>query len=86
MLKTSAGPSGSFEAGKTYNLLNDIARNLINVGAAISLEKSIEMEAAVREDETENATLKEEAQPLGGGWYKLSDGRKVRKSELEGES
>ena len=38
------------------------------------------MEAATAPDITEKAA---DIKHLGGGWYQLPDGRKVRKSELE---
>ena len=38
------------------------------------------METATAPDNTEKAA---DIRHLGGGWYQLPDGRKVRKSELE---
>jgi len=78
MLKTSASPSGNFSAGQIYTLPEQRAKSLIKSGAAVALE------SAVKPPELENATNKE-AVHLGGGWYQLPDGSKVRKSELGGE-
>jgi len=48
------------------------------------------VEINIRPDETatvkpEENAMKSQPQPkhLGGGWYQLQDGRKVRKSDLE---
>lgn len=45
------------------------------------------MEIKVRPDETatapDNTEKAADIRHLGGGWYQLPDGRKVRKSDLE---
>ena len=76
MLKTSASPSGTLEAGHTYNLDAGKARALVNSKAAVYVDKPL-MEAAVRPPEPEDATVKEQPKHLGGGWY-LVNGQKIK--------
>lgn len=81
MLTTSASPSGTLEAGRIYTLDAEKARALVASKAAEYVDKP-QMEAAVKPQEPEN-TLKKEIVNLGGGWFQLADGRKVRKKDLE---
>ena len=83
MLKTSASPSGTLEAGQIYTLDTKKARALVDSKSAEYVDRP-QMEAAVKPPEPEQAVTQEAKEPksLGGGWFLLADGRKVRKSEL----
>ncbi len=80
MIKTSASPSGTLEAGHTYTLDAGKAKALVDSEAAVYVDKP-EMQAAVKPPEPEKA-VREEPKALGGGWYLTPEGKKVRKSEL----
>ncbi len=84
MLKTSASPAGTLEAGQVYPLDAERAKALVDSEAAVYVD-SPQMRAAVKPPEPEKAVTQESKAPkaLGGGWYLLSDGRKVRKKDLE---
>lgn len=82
MLKTSASPSGTLEAGHIYNLDAERARALVASKSAEYVDKP-QMEAAVKPPEPEKAVTQEAKEPthLGGGWYEYK-GQKMRKAEL----
>ena len=84
MLKTSASPSGTLDAGHIYTLDAEKARALVASKSAEYVDKP-QMEAAVKPPEPEKAITQEAKEPkhIGGGWYELASGKKVRKKDLE---
>jgi len=67
------------QPGDSYSTNNEREeKKLLNAGYITKQGK--QMEAATMPDNTEK---KADIKHLGGGWYQLPDGRKVRKSELQ---
>ena len=68
-----------YQPGDNYSTNNEQEeKKLFNAGYITKQKKQIE--SATMPDNTEK---KADIKHLGGGWYQLPDGRKVRKSELE---
>jgi hypothetical protein len=79
MLNTLAGPKGSLEQDKTYEVSADQAEALIKSRSAVAIES---------ENGDGEGTDDFELEHVGGGYYLLSNGEKVKGKEaaLEAEN
>ena len=77
MITMSASPDGNLYPGQEYTVSEKLGNTLISSKAAVKIER---LECASRLPEPEAAI---KPKHIGGGWYQLADGRRVRKSELE---
>jgi hypothetical protein len=78
MLTTSAGPNGSIQAGQETTVSEKEAKDLVEGDYATYVEEEI--------FETENTTLNIDDYHVGGGYYELPNGDKVRGKEKAEEA
>jgi hypothetical protein len=81
MKATAASPDGTYEEGKEYPE-NKITKKYVEAGYAVYTENSEDkrennIETAESERETEDIYPK----ATGGGWYELSNGKKIQGKE-----
>jgi len=73
MNKTSAGPAGVFMIRKEYDLPDEFADQLIQAGAAVSLEPKPEPVEPEHEDDSDS-----DLNHVGGGYYELPNGERIK--------
>lgn len=73
MNKTSAGPAGVFMIRKEYDLPDEFASQLIEAGAAVSLEPQEKETQEDHEDDPESLL-----NHVGGGYYELPNGERIK--------
>lgn len=77
MLKLDAGPDAVRRPGEIHEVTKDEGDRLIADGAALAAPARETAAVAAPENTAANA-VRPAFRPVGGGWYELADGRRVR--------
>ena len=79
MMRTAmSGPDGSVAAGRIAIVTREQGRDLIAGGFATAYGRDIETAAVAAPENTAMGTDRPPFRHVGGGWYELADGTRVR--------